>query len=355
MSYDIVGCNIAELFRETCVALSNEPVTDSRNGKVRRLTNIELNLLDPRYRHLGIKGRNNNIIAVIAETLWVMSGSNTISPFLDFFLPRAKDYSDDGSTWRGGYGPRIYFGSQIDDISKHIKEEGVETRRNVLGIWNSIFDSSMASGDTKDIPCNSMIWFWVENDSLQCKAQSRSGDVLWGLLNINVFEWTVLMELVRCLIRNNTGIDLGLGSYYHGCIDAHLYEEKSAQAVEVIKQWEGPGEELPTNYIDIGPNIKSQDQLRAFFSSIVSKLAEVINLPEANAGVFYDYLNHLSDIFRSYEISSFNNLLFDYCQVVLYYIMLKRHSVDMGGYFHEVLSRDLNRALKYCKFIDWRN
>jgi thymidylate synthase len=53
-----------------------------------------------------LPGRNNNVFAQLAETAWVLAGRNDLA-FLGHYLPRVADFSDDGRTWRGAYGPRI--------------------------------------------------------------------------------------------------------------------------------------------------------------------------------------------------------------------------------------------------------
>ena len=61
---------------------------------------------NPNERAIVLKNRNNNIFALIAETLWVLGGRNDLG-FLSHYLPRAIDFSDDGLTWRAAYGPRL--------------------------------------------------------------------------------------------------------------------------------------------------------------------------------------------------------------------------------------------------------
>lgn len=356
MASDIVGCSVNEVFYQACKLLSTRGLTNSRNGLVYRMNNVEICLHDPKSRHLALTGRKNNIIACMAETLWVMSGSDKIDPFLSFFLPRAKDYSDDGETWRGGYGPRIYLNGQIDDISTHINNEGPETRRNVLGIWNSLYDTQLVAEGSKDIPCNSAIWLWVEDKELMMKVQSRSGDILWGLLNINIFEWTFLQEVIRCLIRNNTGHNLDLGKYYHGCIDAHLYKATSEQAHNVMKNFTVVNQPDLLNYsVEIGTLIKTQDGLKFFFEEIVRLLTIPIVEDIKSESSFKSSMNEIKWLFDSHTVPCPKNQLYGYVVLSLYYIYLKKYGIDMQHIFNDIqLSPDVRNALSFCKFINWR-
>ena len=119
----------------------NHDVAESRNGPSHYITRSEMLLLNPKERYLNLEGRSSNIIQMMAETLWVMSSSGAINPFLSYFLPRAENYSDDGETWRGAYGPRIYAHKQLEDVSNAFKEDGLGSRRAVISIYNPEIDS----------------------------------------------------------------------------------------------------------------------------------------------------------------------------------------------------------------------
>ena len=67
----------------------------TRNGSARFVNDLTLQIDNPQRRHLSLDGRKYNIYQLMAETFWVASGSGEISPFLEFFLPRAKNYSDE--------------------------------------------------------------------------------------------------------------------------------------------------------------------------------------------------------------------------------------------------------------------
>jgi thymidylate synthase len=80
--------------------------TGSRNGRVKELLNTQVVIKYPRRREILVPNRGANVFAQIAETMWVLAGRNDVE-WLSAYLPRAKDYSDDGETWRAGYGTRI--------------------------------------------------------------------------------------------------------------------------------------------------------------------------------------------------------------------------------------------------------
>lgn len=64
-------------------------------GNTTEVCDVEAILLNPRNRHLYLKGRTNNIYSTIAEFIWVMAGDSKVDPFLSFYLPKAKNYANE--------------------------------------------------------------------------------------------------------------------------------------------------------------------------------------------------------------------------------------------------------------------
>lgn len=170
--------------------------------------------------------RNNNIFALIAETLWVMAGRNDID-FLTHYLPRAIDYSDDGKTWRAGYGPRLRNWNGIDQFKCIIErmEQEKTTKRAVI----SIFDPGQDFiSDTKDVPCNNWLNFLIRNNKLHLNVAVRANDIMWGFGGINSFEWSVLQEIMA--FWNN--VNVGSLSWFAGSL--HLYEPHYKRGQKII-------------------------------------------------------------------------------------------------------------------------
>jgi thymidylate synthase len=197
----------------------------SRNGRVKELLNVQIVLTDPQQREILSLNRKANVFAQIAETMWVLAGRNDIE-WLSAYLPRAKDYSDDGETWRGAYGKRIReWGGwphqdkngavgidQLAHVVDLLKEDPL-SRRAVIAIYDPRVDS--ASG--KDIPCNDFLQFQSRLGALHMTVTVRSNDAMWGWSGINAFEWSTLQEIVAHLL----GITVGTLTFNIGSL--HLY------------------------------------------------------------------------------------------------------------------------------------
>lgn len=199
----------------------------SRNGRVKELLNPQIVLNQPWRREVICPGRGANIFAQIAETCWVLAGRNDIE-WLSAYLPRAADYSDDGKTWRGGYGPRIrdgHFGvDQLRHVVDTLKNDSL-SRRAVIAIYDPTVDTSPG----KDIPCNDFLQFLNRNGKLHLTVTVRSNDVMWGWSGINAFEWSVLQEIVASLLRISVGpLTFNIGSL-------HLYEPHWKKARKIVR------------------------------------------------------------------------------------------------------------------------
>lgn len=166
-------------------------------------------------RVITLPSRNNNIFALISETLWVLGGKDEMD-YLSHYLPRATDFSDNGKTWRAAYGPRLrnwYGVDQFKEIARLILEDQ-NTKRAVMVIYDPLKDYV----DTKDVPCNNWIHFIARNGKLHMNVTIRANDAIWGFGGINSFEWSVLHEMMAYW----TNLEIGTLSWYTGTI--HIYE-----------------------------------------------------------------------------------------------------------------------------------
>lgn len=317
----------------------------SRNGDTLEIINPTIEFTDPRNRHLYLKGRTSNIYASIIETIWVLAGKSELEPLMNLALPRAKNYSDDGVTWRGSYGPRLYKNGSLDHIIQMFLKDGINTRRACLSIWHPDLDTISSINDqgypdSKDYPCNNFIYFWIRDYKLNMKVTLRSNDVLFGLSAINVFEWTTLMECVyRMLINTGKFGGLNLGSYFHNPISLHLYDETSKQAYELLSKENIDENALRSegNYynhnIILPIHITNQELLRMYFESLYKHLIEM----------------------KPIEMLTPAGSLQNYCNLALGYIRSKNGLHP--GELPKTLSPDLKEAIKNSKFTpeEWLN
>jgi len=193
--------------------------------KVKDYTTKELHpfvfeMRNPCARTLLYPYRGNNPFATLFETLWVLAGRSDIK-HLEFFLPRAKDFSDDGLTWRAAYGGRMFTSGitqnpvdQFEYVYKTLKADA-GSRQAVITIWDPGRDCTV--GKTKDMPCSNRLCFMIRDGKLDLSLNIRSNDVLWGFSSINVYEFTVMQEIMATML----GVEVG--RYYHIADSLHCY------------------------------------------------------------------------------------------------------------------------------------
>ena len=156
-----------------------------RTDPTRELVGESFAIMDPLQRCIVVRHRNNNVAASIAEALWTIAGRDDLA-FIEPYLPRAADYSDDGVTWRGAYGPRLrsHFGVDQLDEARRLLLHDSHTRRAAM----SLFDpgSDYADVDTKDVPCNNWLHFLRVQDRLDLSVAVRSLDLMWGFSGVDL-------------------------------------------------------------------------------------------------------------------------------------------------------------------------
>jgi len=341
----------------------------SRNGPIKCINNAVLNLKDPRSRHLSLEGRKSNIFAQIAETIWVMAGNDRIDPLLSFFLPRAKDFSDDGETWRGAYGPRLYMYNQLHEAVEVFKTDGIHTRQSVVQILLPELDSKVAIlerdtgddfGKTKDRPCNNeLVFFTTPNEEgdgylLNCNVFQRSGDAIWGCLNINVFEWSFLQELMAKNVAEVTGEKVDVGEYTHFVTNLHLYDFTESQAQDAVDHYTKTATFHERNLMRLNAtgsvegDLHFFNELLAFLSSGVDMCDEHYN--DGNGEMFNAGIDVLAEIFKGNGVDVKNNLLFEYMKVCVAYIVTKCGETNFTVKLKDDNFGNAVKNSPFCKF-----
>lgn len=206
-------------------------VIPSRNGETRELTMQHITIDQTTDPYITTPGRNVSLPAQIAETMWILAGRNDVE-WLANYLPQAPRFSDDGKTWRGGYGPRLRKFAGIDDNIDQLKyiidllREDPDTRRAVF----TIYDPATDSRPGKDIPCNNWVHFLARDGKLHAHVAIRSNDAMWGWSGINSFEWSILNQVVAAYAG------LHPGTITYDISSLHLYEHHYDKAQRIVDQ-----------------------------------------------------------------------------------------------------------------------
>ncbi|WP_221410023.1 thymidylate synthase [Klebsiella pneumoniae] len=261
----------------------NEGVRIStRNGDAITIYDVSMILRNPRSRHLSLAGRKNNIFSTFAEAIWVFAGDNRIKPYLNFFLPRAPKYSDDGVIWRAAYGERLYAHGQLENVVQQFKKEGIFTRRAVISLYMPDRDTNESLikvyniEHSVDIPCNNLIHFFITPDkNLNIKIVQRSGDLIFGVSNINLFEFSLLQEIVLSILQREVDSEIKLGYLHQSVTNLHIYDDdRVGQANEIYERKEEQMTDLINDdEISFPPSLQN---IKSLFCDIVSFLERII-------------------------------------------------------------------------------
>lgn len=217
--------------------IENGDNVESRNGGTRELIDFKTTITNPYRRAVGNNMRDINIFFLLAEALWIFRGEKDVK-FLDIFNSQMKNYSDDGLSFHAPYGYRLrHFGVPsigegaptkiernglhnllgLDQVLQTLKDlqKDPETRRSVMQIWNADLDMNV---QTKDLPCNDMVFLKIRDGKLRTTIANRSNDLHWGLPT-NVFQFSFITEIMA----NILGIQLGTQT--HNSQSLHIYND----------------------------------------------------------------------------------------------------------------------------------
>jgi thymidylate synthase len=193
----------------------------------------------PYRRVLFDPNRNANPFFHYMEAIWMLSGDNYVK-FPASFAQNIKNYSDDGHTLYGAYGFRWRQHFILDQIESVIGtlEGDPHSRRAVIAMWDPKMDAGSA---TKDLPCNTHLYFRLLEGKLTMTICNRSNDLVWGMLGANIVHMSILHEY----IANASG--LPIGSLFQFTNNLHVY-----------KGWDGEDKYTyrQDDWYSLNPNIR---------------------------------------------------------------------------------------------------
>lgn len=213
--------NVNDAYSDALWAMRMKSIPDnSRNGPAKTCTTPVATVYRyPKERMLFDVARNANPFFHIMEGIWMLAGRNDVK-FVSKFAGNMGNFSDDGVTLNGAYGHRWrnHFGrDQILDVIKLLRTDP-NTRRAVISMWDPIVDGAIV-GVSKDVPCNTQIYFRIKEDTLDMTVCNRSNDIIWGCYGANAVHMSMLQEFVA------NAIGVPIGTYTQISNDWHIYEQ----------------------------------------------------------------------------------------------------------------------------------
>jgi thymidylate synthase len=231
----VEGTTVDELFTRAIGLILEEGKPCAPRGiATREIYPVTLSLRNPRARVLRVGGRTINPAFAVAETLWILSGTD--EPWIFDFNARLRNYADDGRL-AGAYGPRLRaFGSRIDQLAGARSKlvEDPDTRQAVI----QILDPATVRPGHRDVPCTLSYRFLLRDKRLTAFCTMRSQDA-WLGLPYDVFVGTVIQELMA------SWVGAEVGEYHHTVDSLHLYESDLSAARAIVTSSAAPREMQP--------------------------------------------------------------------------------------------------------------
>lgn len=203
-----------------------EPV-DVRGRKTLEILNVVTEVIEPWHHCILLPARRWNPWLAMSEALWILAGRNDIAALVPY-NKNIANYSDDGITLYGAYGARMYH--QIDDLIERLRRDPSD-RRAVLQIWDQANGSDPYEEpwndlitDSKDPPCNNMVYFKLRGNKLHMTVICRSNDIHWGLYAVNLPTFGILQVYIAARL----GVEVGTQTHLSNSL--HVYTDDKAAA-----------------------------------------------------------------------------------------------------------------------------
>ena len=155
---------------------------------------------------------------MVAEAFWILSGDDSVAGIAPF-NKKILDYSDDGISFFGAYGPRIQ--EQLQHcVHKLLADAG--TRQAVITTWRP------NPPETKDVPCTVAFCFQLRHGRLDLSVFMRSSDA-WLGVPYDIFNFSMLAHLVCARYNGHRAKPISPGLLRLTMASAHLYERDVAK------------------------------------------------------------------------------------------------------------------------------
>jgi len=216
----VTGRGADDLYRQALEALVETPLGPSPRGqRTREIPCVALVLRDARDCVVTWRSRKLNYHFLVAEFFWIATGRDDVASIAPY-NKKIADFSDDGVTFFGAYGPR--WRPQAEWAATNLRAD-LESRQAVASTWRP------CPPLTRDTPCTLSYQYLVRGGKLHSIVTMRSSDIFLGI-PYDIFN---AARLAAC-VAGAVGVPLGsltmqLGSF-------HLYERNEAEARAVLAE-----------------------------------------------------------------------------------------------------------------------
>lgn len=218
-----MNCNI------TWVDMLNDILEDGKPVDVRGFKTLELlhhtiviNMSAP---IITVPARKLNYRFMAAEAEWMINGDDKLAP-LTKYNKKMANYSDDGITLTGAYGPKIV--AQSEYVVRTLLADQ-SSRQAVLTIWER------TPAPSKDIPCTILMQFLIRDSFMDTHVYMRSSDA-WLGVPYDIFSFSVVSTWMLAMYNSLSDCeDVLPRNLYLTAGSRHLYEQHYKAAEDIVR------------------------------------------------------------------------------------------------------------------------
>lgn len=220
-----MSADVCEAWRGLLRAILADGRTVAPRGKLTRELPQRTIEVDMRRPVLTVPQRALGYRFMAAEAYWILTGDDRVATIAPY-SKRIADFSDDGKTFFGAYGPKVL--DQLPYVVKTLIEDR-DTRQAGLTIWRE------KPPKTKDVPCTVAMFFGIRQGLLNCHVFMRSSDA-WLGVPYDVFNFSMVAHAVCGHLERATDGegDVRPGTLFLTAASSHLYESNWAEAQACI-------------------------------------------------------------------------------------------------------------------------
>jgi thymidylate synthase len=198
----------------------------------RSVFGVNLHFGDINKRFPILLGKKVHWKSVLAEILWVISGSTNIRDLHAFGVTIWDEWADAEGELGPVYGHQLRHWTPegtigLDQLARSIAllESDPYSRRNVVSYWNPMEIDRMALP-----PCHTLFqWFVEEDETVSLHLYMRSCDLFLGL-PFNTAGYALLIHMVAKMVGRDAGdLHISIG-------DAHIYENHIDQVNTLLSR-----------------------------------------------------------------------------------------------------------------------
>lgn len=241
-----------KLYRRLLRKRGSSDITPTK-GTATEINGALLQIKNPRAR-LSRTELKSALFSCLGEFLWYLARTDKLD-FIQYYISRYGEYSDDGETIYGAYGPRLFaLNGSINQVQNVIEtlRANQPSRRAVIQLFRGEDLAENLERRREDLPCTCTLQFTIRKHQLHAMVMMRSNDAFMGLPH-DVFAFTMLQEL----IARSLGVEVG--PYKHAVGSLHLYT-KNTKAIQDYLE-EGVQERIPMPPMPIGDPWPSVEKL----------------------------------------------------------------------------------------------